>query len=399
MNADYDARLGEIQRLARAMEDRGADLQEAAALDAGFPVKITRLELDMAVKHLRSMSDEIPWIEGGKPFGTVGAIFPYDAPSVMLARLGGAALLTANRLLFSFSSRTPRTAGVMAEICRPVPSLEPVVGIDNRRFGRRCVDDPRVRLLFISGASAVGENYRQEREAFDKIFFAGPGGMPAAVVMQDSDVSRAAAFIARRAFINGGQYCTTLKKAYIHRSCYDAVRELVTKDARGLKVGDPLDPGTDIGPIRVGRTRHAIAKAVDGCSQARMLMGSMDGDVVQPFVLAMEEGEIPDLELFGPFLVLKPFEDAHEVIRELTRSRYGFLAVFFGSLEADLKELLQAHFGMVHDNPEFFFTPMRLPFGGRKSSGWILERCGAQWVERDGAFVYSRELIQGACPG
>lgn len=398
MTGDYDARLGEIQRLADAMEDRGADLQEAAALDAGFPVKITHLELDMALEHLRSMSEEIPWIEGGKPYGTVAAIFPYDAPSVMLARLGGAALLTANRLLFSFSSHTPRTARLMAEICRPVLSLEPVVGIDNRRFGKRCIDDPDVRLLFVSGASAVGEFYRQKRDAFDKIFFAGPGGMPAALVLQDAHVSRAASFIVRRAFINGGQYCTTLKKAYIHRSHYDAVRDLVMKDARGLKVGDPFDAQTDIGPIRVERTRHAIAKAVDACSQARTLTGSTNGEMVEPFVLEMEEGEIPDLELFGPFLVLKPFEDTHEVIRELTRSRYGFLAVFFGSLQVELKELLQTHFGMVHDNPDFFFTPMRLPFGGRKSSGWILERCAAQWVERDGAFLYSRELIQRTCP-
>ncbi len=399
MNATYDARLGEIQRLACAMEDRGAELQEAAALDAGFPIKVTRLELDMAVKHLRSMSEEIPWVEGGKPYGTVAAIFPYDAPSVMLARLGGAALLTGNRLLFSFSSHTPRTAKILAEISRPVLSLEPVVGIDNRQFGRRCIDDPDVRLLFISGASAVGEVYRQERDSFDKIFFAGPGGMPAAVVLQDADLSAAAAFIVRRAFINGGQYCTTLKKAYIHRSHYDTVRDLVMRDARGLRVGDPFDWETDIGPIRVARTRHAIAKAIDGCSQARLLMGSMNGEMVQPFVLEMKEGEIPDLELFGPFLVLRSFEDTHEVIRELTRTRYGFLVVFFGSLQAELKALLQAHFGMVHDNPEFLFTPMRLPFGGRKSSGWILDRCGTQWVERDGAFVYSRELIQGYCPG
>lgn len=394
MKTDHDERLDEIRRLADAMRDRAEDLQEAAAVDAGFPLKVTRLELDMAVEHLRSMADELPWIEGGEPYGTVGAIFPYDAPSVMLARLGGAALLTSNRLVFGFSSHTPRTARVVAEMCRGVELLKPVVGLDNRQFGRRCVEDGSVRLLFMSGGSAVGETYRQNRDAFDKIFFAGPGGMPAAVVLQDADVAGAAAFVARRAFINGGQYCTTIKKAYIHASLYEAVREDVLNRVRALRVGDPFDAETDVGPIRVERTRHIIRKALDGCAGARLLVGSMEGETVHPFVLEMDRGEIPDLELFGPFVVLKPFQDNDEVVRELTRSRYGFLVAFFGSLRADLKDLLQAHFGMVHDNPQFLFTPMRLPFGGRKASGWILERCGEQWVERDGAFVYSRELIR-----
>jgi acyl-CoA reductase-like NAD-dependent aldehyde dehydrogenase len=397
MQPDHDARLGEICRLAHAMEERRAEFQEAAALDAGFPVKITGLELDLSVQHLRSMAEEIAWIKGGKPYGTVGAIFPYDAPSVMLARLGGAALLTSNRLLFSFSSQTPRTAELMAEMCRSFRSLIPVVGVDNRRFGRRCIEDVDVRLLFISGASAVGETYRRNRDAFDKIFFAGPGGMPAAVVFPYADAARAAEFIARRAFINGGQYCTTLKKAYIHKSRYNEVRDFVLNHARSFRVGDPFDPKTDIGPIRVERTRHLIARALEECSQARVLAGIVNGETVHPFVLEMDEGEIPDLELFGPFLVLKSFEDADAVVLELTRSRYGFLVAFFGSLRAESRDLLHGHFGMVHDNPAFHFTPMRLPFGGRKSSGWILERCGDQWVERDGAFVYSKELIRSSC--
>jgi len=77
---------------------------------------------------------------------------------------------------------------------------------------------------------------------------------------------------------------------------------------------------------------------------------------------------------------------------ELVQTRYGFLLSFFGSVSEKITALLYSHFGMVRDNPDFTFTPLRLPFGGKKASGWILERKGNDWLERDGAFIYSKEL-------
>ena len=393
-DVDYTSRLKEIKNLASALEGRSSELQEAAALDAGFPVKITSVEVELAVDYLQTMKEEIEWLENGQPYGTVAAIFPYDAPSVMLARLGGSALLTGNRLRFSFSSQTPRTAALIAEMSKPFETFEPVRDQDNRGFGRGCVEDQAVRVLFISGASAVGEAYRSEHSGFDKLFFAGPGGMPAAVVFKDADAQAASRFIARRAFINGGQYCTTLKKALIHRDLYEEVREQILEITGNLRVGDPFDPETDIGPIRVERTRLILERALDKCSGARKLAGAIEGERVLPLVLELQGGEIPDLELFGPFLLLKPFDDHEPIVQELTQTKYGFLLSFFGSADGETERAFQEHFGMVHDNPNFTFTPLRLPFGGKKESGWILERQGDGWIERDGAFLYSKELVR-----
>ncbi len=388
----FKARLDEIQRLADALDRHKTDLMEAAAYDAGFPVKITSIEVDLSADHLRTMDKEIPWVENGQSYGTVATIFPYDAPTVILARLGGAALLTGNTLRFSLSSQTPRSASVLAEICKPFQSIQPVVGMDNREFGRRCVADKDIRLFFISGASAVGEVYRRQQKSFDKLFFAGPGGMPAAIVFEDADATAAASFIARRAFINGGQYCTTLKKAYLHTSLYEEVRKEILDMVQCLKVGDAFDPKTDIGPIRVERTRNILQNALKKCRPARLVTGSIIGETVFPLVLETENIDIPDLELFGPFLLLKPFDDPDEAAMELVKTRYGFLLSFFGSPAEKIKALFYSHFGMVHDNPDFTFTPLRLPFGGKKASGWILERKGNDWIERDGAFIYSKEL-------
>ncbi|HBD07048.1 MAG TPA: hypothetical protein DCZ69_02210 [Syntrophobacteraceae bacterium] len=389
-----EERLARISQLARGLERRKDDLLIAAAEDAGFPVKITGLEVDLGVEHLRSMREEIPWVAGGQPYGTIGAILPYDAPAVVLARLGGAALLTGNRLRFSFSSWTPRSAAILADISDDIGPLEPVLGEDNRRFGDQCVADPAVRLLFMSGASPVGETYRAQFEAFDKLFFAGPGGMPAAVVFADADVEAASRFIARRAFVNGGQYCTTIKKALIHRSLYPQIRDAILTAVSKLRVGDPLAPTTDVGPIRVERTRLLLERALSLCGKGRRLVGRIEGEWVYPLVLESED--IPDLEMFGPFLALKAFDDPNQAVEELNRTRYGFLLSTFGTLPDGARELFDENFGMVHNNPDFFLTPLRLPFGGRKASGWILERTANGWRERDGAFLYSKELVKNA---
>jgi aminomuconate-semialdehyde/2-hydroxymuconate-6-semialdehyde dehydrogenase len=392
-NGKFKKRLEEINRLADAIERQRSTLQKTAALDAGFPVKITGIEVDLAVNHLRTLNEEIPWIENGEPYGTVATIFAYDAPVVMLGKLGGSSLLTGNRLRFSVSSQTPRTAAILAEICHSFNTIDPMVDLDNREFGKRCVEDNDVRVLFISGASAVGEIYRKQHRSFDKLFFAGPGGMPAAIVFEDADVKEAGRFIARRAFINGGQYCTTLKKVYIHRSIYKAVREKILDTSRGMKVGDPFDPDTEVGPILVERTRKIVENALEKCRPSKLIAGSINEQMIQPLILEIQNTRIPDLELFGPFLVLKPFDDPDEAASELIQTRYGFLLAFFGSPQEPIKERFHATFGMVHDNPDFTFTPLRLPFGGKNESGWILERKENEYIQRDGAFLYSKELV------
>lgn len=390
---DYGRQLDLARHLADRIARRRTELAEEGAIEAGFPVRVTMLEADLSVGYLETLGEELDWVRGKSPFGTVAAIFPYDAPVIMLARLGGCALLTGNRLRFSFSSWTRRTARLLADVAKPFGEFEPVVGEDNRDFGSHCVKDQAVRVLFMSGASAVGEAYRTHRDAFDKLFFAGPGGMPATLVFEDADIDAASRFIVRRAFINAGQYCTTVKKALIHEKLYPAIRDRVLELTATLKVGDPLDEATDIGPIRVERTRRLLEYALQQFPGAIVRCGGIDGEWVHPIVLEAET--IPDLELFGPLLALKPFSDPEAAVQEATETRYGFLLSYFGIPPEGAAARFESHFGMVHHNPEFAFRPLRLPFGGCKASGWILERDGTGWRERDGAFYYSRELVRG----
>lgn len=395
MDRKIEERLTLLQEVAARLAQRREDLMAAAAEDVGAPCRIAGLEVDLAVEHLKTMAEEVPEVEGKSPYGTVAAIFPYDAAPVMLARVGGAAILGGNRFRFSFSSLTPRTARVMSELVAPFPVFEPVVGLDNRSFGEQCVRDPRVRVFFISGGGELGAVYARQALAFDKLFFAGPSGLPPAILFQDAPLEKAVPFVVKRAFLNGGQYCTTLKRVYIHLEIYEEARKLILAQMPEIRVGDPGDPLTWIGPIKVARTRALLDRALAALEHPQFLVPfQRNGEWQGPFLV--ETPEAPDVELFGPFLALTPVSSDEEAVYRVSGSRYPFLVCWFGTPPPGAKEALTNTFGMVYDNPDFFFTPMRLPFGGRGESGWILENKDGELVKRDGAFIYSAELVREA---
>jgi len=393
MSNEFAPRLALLQQLADRLEQRRADFIAAEAEDIGAPCAAVAMEVDMAVEHLRTMALEAPLVVGKAPYGIVAAILPYDAPPVMVARVGGAAILGGNQFRFSCSSQTPRTARLFQEVVAGLPGFTTVVGVDNREFGRSCVDDPQVRVFFISGGGEVGAIYARQAHCFDKLFFAGPSGLPPVILFKDADLAKAARFVVGRAFINGGQYCTTLKRAYIHREIYDRVKELILSHLGEVQVGDPLDPKTRIGPIKVERTRKILDRALAAIQDPHFLVPPRrDGEWRGPFLL--ETTEPPDLELFGPFLALAPVKSDEAAVAQVLGSRYPFLVAWFGTPPPGAQDALTKKFGMTYDNPEFVFTPLRLPFGGKGESGWIIENREGKLIKRDGAFIYSAELVR-----
>lgn len=393
MPDELASRLQVLQEVAARLVRRREDLIAAEGEDIGTPCSAAAMEVDLAVEHLQTMAVEAVYVAGKAPYGAVAAIFPYDAPPVMLARVGGAAILGGNHFIFSCSSQTPRTAQILQEMVTPFPQFTALAGADNREFGRKCVADPEVRVLFISGGGEVGAVYAREAAAFDKLFFAGPSGLPPLIIFRNANLEAAVQFLIRRAFINGGQYCTTVKRAYIHDRLYDRALQLIREKMAALKVGDPRDPDTWIGPIRVERTRKLLERALDALADPVFLIAPRrDGEWQGPFVV--ETAAPPDLELFGPFLALTRVASDADALDRVLPSRYPFLVSWFGTPPAGGKEALTQAFGMVYDNPDFFFTPFRLPFGGKGESGWILQRENGQMIKRDGAFIYSQELVR-----
>jgi aldehyde dehydrogenase (NAD+) len=393
MSNEFAPRLAVLYQLAERLVRRRGDLAEAEGEDIGTPCAAVAMEVDMAVEHLRTMPVEVPLVEGKAPYGTVAAILPYDAPPVMVARVGGAAILGGNRFRFSCSSQTPRVARLFQEMVAGLPGFTAVVGLDNREFGRQCVNDSEVRVFFISGGGEVGAAYEKQARHFDKLFFAGPSGLPPAILFKDADLEPAVRFVVGRAFINGGQYCTTLKRAYIHREIYAQVKQMILERMPEVQVGDPRDPKTRIGPIKVERTRKLLDRALAALKDPHFLVPPRrDGEWQGPFLLSTTEP--PDTEMFGPFLALIPVSSDEAAVAQVLTSRYPFLVAWFGSPPPGAQEALAEKFGMTYDNPEFIFTPLRLPFGGKGESGWIIENREGRLMKRDGAFIYSAELVR-----
>jgi succinate-semialdehyde dehydrogenase/glutarate-semialdehyde dehydrogenase len=393
LSPELATRIETLRHLGDRLAARRHELIEAAGEDIGTPCSVAGMEVDLGVEHLLTMAEEIPHVQGKAPYGTVAAVFPYDAVPVMLARVGGAALLGGNRFRFSCSSQTPRSAAVVREVVAPFPDIELVTDMSNKDFGLQAVSDPDVRVFFISGGGEVGAIYEAEAAHFDKVFFAGPSGLPPAIIFRDAPLERAANFVVRRAYLNGGQYCTTTKRVYIHQDIYQEVKALILEIMPEIKVGDPSDPNTWIGPIKVERTRVLLDRALAALNQPHFLWEHRrEGEWQGPFL--MEVADPPDTELFGPFLALVKVDSDAAAVSRVQQSRYPFLVTWFGTPPPGAGETLTATFGMTYDNPDFIFTPLRLPFGGKGASGLIIENHGGAFTKRDGAFIYSAELVR-----
>ncbi len=393
--APLDERLEVLKEMGKRIRACCEDFQEALALDIGQAVKVSGEEIRLTVEHLFTMDEEAGLLGDRVPYGLVGAIFPYDGPTVMFARWGGAALLGGNKLRFSLSSLTPRAAQIMGEVCQPwKEAVELVVGKDNREFGWECVEDPEVRVFFISGSGEVGRIYARAIDEFDKVIYAGPGGMPPVLVFSKADVDKAATFAARRAFLNGGQYCTTIKRALVHGSLVRPFLEALITEAEKIKVGDPLDPEVDYGPIKAKRTKVLFEQALERIKGTLLLGGPPEGDWIKPTVVYTKE--IPDIEVFGPYIAVKAMGSDQAIVEEAVRTRYPLIAYAFGPPPLGAKGRLEALYGRVYWDPEFLYLSPRDPFGGRRDSGWVLERRGTMIIRKDGPIVYVKELTRPA---
>ena len=381
-----------LKHLAEFMLNLREDFVKAFAEDIGVARKVGEKEVEFTCQYLATMDEELPWIEGRRPYGKVAGILPYDASTMMFARIAGSALIGGNRAVVSFSSLTPNVRDLVREaVDKAGAPVEVNTTCDNRTFGEICCKDQSVRVFFVSGGEQVGSLFESRAHMFDKLIFAGPSGMPPALVMPGASVEDAALFVARRAFLNGGQYCTTIKKVLVYAAYFDDFMDRLLELVDGIKVGDPLDPETDYGPIKARRTRVLLERAFRIIRGDYVRGGVIDGEWVPPTVV-VADAPLPDIELFGPFLAVRAVEDPEAIVEEAVSTRYGHIIYVFGDITERQREKIEANFGMCHYNPDFLFLPLRGPYGGKKEAGWIIENRGGTLIKRDGPIIYSVEM-------
>jgi len=206
------------------------------------------------------------------------------------------------------------------------------------------------------------------------------------IVAADADVEAAASKLAANAFAFAGQSCISVQRIYVERASYDAfVRAFVPK-VEALKVGDPADDDTDVGPVIDDDARTRILAWIEEArsSGAKVLAGGEENGLIKPTVIAevADDAKVSCEEIFGPVAIVNPVDSIDEALERANGTRFGLQAgIFTASLETALQAAERLEFGGVIVNEAPTFRSDQMPYGGVKASGNTKE--GPAWAVRE----------------
>ncbi len=379
----------------RELVERRDEIGRIVCLEVGKSIRDATAEVDRAAMTFKVASEEARRIGGevipldlaphgtGRfaltrrfPIGPVAAISPFNFPLNLSAHKLAPAIAAGNPVVLKPASKTPLSALVLAAVLQRagVPDGALSVLPMTRETGNRLVTDERYRLLTFTGSSAVG--WSLKARAGTKRVLLELGGNAGVIVDDSADLDYAARRISLGGFALAGQSCISVQRVFVHeRIMTDFTRRLITR-VEGLRVGDPLDPATDVGPLiepaEVGRIDAWVHEAVK--SGAKVLTGGrpLGSTMYAPTVLTdvPETAKVCAQEVFAPVVGLYPFTDFDAAVAAVNRSAYGLQAgVFTRNLHHAFHgfERLEVGGVIVNDVPSWRIDHM--PYGGVKNSG------------------------------
>ncbi|MGF1479071.1 MAG: aldehyde dehydrogenase family protein [Cyanophyceae cyanobacterium] len=319
-----------------------------------------------------------------EPLGVVGAISPFNFPLVLAAQKFAPALATGNCVVHKPASSTPLSAVKMAEIMQeaglPTGVFNLVTG-SGSVVGNLLSTHPNVEKVAITGSTGSGVRVIESSADTVKHLTMELGGKSANIVFADADLKKINNLAFYSIFDNKGEICYAGSRMLVERSVYDEVIEQVRQKAASLKLGDPLDSETQVGPIASKSEYDNVLRYMDIGQKdgARLVTGGKAADIgtgkgyfVEPTVFADVEQSmtIAQEETFGPILVIIPFDTFEDAIKIANSSQYGLAA---GIQSRDLNKVhraaAQLEAGIIWVNTYGQFDPS-CPFGGYKMSGY-----------------------------
>jgi acyl-CoA reductase-like NAD-dependent aldehyde dehydrogenase len=363
--------------------------------EAGKPLKAARIEASRAMStytfaavEARKLAGEMVPMDAAqagegklaftlrRPIGVVGAISPFNFPLNLVAHKLAPALAAGCPVVLKPATQTPLSALLLAELedeaGLPPGWLSVVVG-PSAEIGDVLVEDERVKAITFTGSGAVGWGLAA-RAARKKVNLELGNATPV-IVTADADIEAAATAMAAHAFSFAGQSCISVQRLYVERPTYDRFVEAFVPKVEALKIGDPADEETDVGPVIDEDARERIlewiAEARDG--GAEILAGGEERDgLIAPTVIA---GASPELkvsceEVFGPVVTVNAFDSLDEAIELANSTRYGLQAgIFTSRLDTAMRAGEELEFGGVIVNEAPTFRADQMPYGGVKDSG------------------------------
>jgi glyceraldehyde-3-phosphate dehydrogenase (NADP+) len=395
-----------LQAISEGLGARRDELAETIVHESGKPIRDARAEVDRgmltfriaAAEAERMLGETIPLDLGpahvGRtgitrrfPIGPVAAVSPFNFPLNLAAHKVAPAIAAGCSVVLKPPSRDPLTMLTVAEVIHGTGLPEGAVSVlpMSRELGERLVADERFRLLTFTGSPAVGWGMK-ERAGKKKVVLE-LGGNAGAIVDASADLDWAVKRVVVGAFAYSGQVCISVQRLLVHEAIWDTFMERFVSAARGLTLGDPMDPAVDLGPMidaaAADRAERWVSEAVqDG---ARVLLGGRaDDGWFPPTVLvdADRSSRVCAEEAFAPIVVAFPYRDIDAAVAEINASRFGLQAGIFTN---DLRSAWRAFEGLevggviVNDVPAYRVDHM--PYGGVKDSG--LGREGVRWSIED----------------
>ena len=312
------------------------------------------------------------------PAGVIGAITPWNSPSVLGMRVVAPALALGNAVVLKPDPQTPVVGGAMfAAVFReaglPDGLLQVVVG--GADVGEALVTDPNIPVVSFTGSTAVGRRVGQLAGGMLKKVSLELGGNNAFIVLDDADLDAAAAGGAFAAFQFQGQVCFAAGRHLVHRSVAEAYTNALIEKARRLRLGDPFREDVQLGPIvnekQLARVDDIVQRSITvGATLAEG--GTHEGLFYRPTVLTDVTTESPAWtdEIFGPVAPITVFDTDEEAIALANKSRYGLVAsIYTRSLGRGLAMADRMRTGMVHVNDGTLNDEAIIPFGGMGDSG------------------------------